>query len=247
MGRQCPNYDKCFYYQARRRVHNAQILIVNHALFFSDLALRIAGASMLPDYQVVVFDEAHTLEAVAADHLGLGVSSGQVDYVLRRLYNDRSGRGLLVYHRLRDLQDQVNECRERASTLFQGIDQWLSSQTGGNGRVRVPNIVPNPISEGLDVLAKMTRREGEKIDEPEQRQDFTAAANRLEVLAEQIESWRAQQLPDAVYWAESEWSRRRQRIALEAAPIDVGPILRKHLFEQVPTVVMTSATLAVGG
>ena len=61
-GRQCPTYNECFYYRARRRVQNAQILIVNHALFFSDLALRRAGASILPDYDVVIFDEAHTLE-----------------------------------------------------------------------------------------------------------------------------------------------------------------------------------------
>ena len=69
---------------------HAQILVVNHALFFSDLALRIQNpdAGFLPDYDAVVFDEAHTLEAVAGDHLGLSVSSSQVDYALRRLYNE---------------------------------------------------------------------------------------------------------------------------------------------------------------
>ena len=71
-GRNCPTFKTCFYYRARRRAQNAQVLVVNHALFFSDLALRREGASILPDYDIVVFDEAHTLEAVAGDHLGLG-------------------------------------------------------------------------------------------------------------------------------------------------------------------------------
>ena len=61
MGRHCPTYNECFYHAARRRVHNAQILVVNHALFFSDLALRRDDASFLPDYEAVVLDEAHTL------------------------------------------------------------------------------------------------------------------------------------------------------------------------------------------
>ena len=65
-------------------MQNAQILVVNHALFFTDLALRAAGASILPEYDVVIFDEAHTIEAVAGDHLGLQLTSGQVEYTLRQ-------------------------------------------------------------------------------------------------------------------------------------------------------------------
>jgi ATP-dependent DNA helicase DinG len=289
MGRQCPFYQECFYYRARRRMQNAQLLVVNHALFFSDLALRRSGASILPDYDVVVFDEAHMMEAVAGEHLGLSVTSGQVDYVLRRLYNDRTDRGLLVHHRLRDAQKQVNRCRDRASAFFQSIDGWLAEQSRGSGpathdsslskpanpnwsqagraeaggegqparrenaeqptsrRVRRPQIVANPLSDDLDKLARMTRREGEKLDQPDQRQDLLAAANRLEALAEAIEQWRCQQIPDTVYWVERALSRRWRRITLAAAPVDVGPILREHLFEKVPTAVMTSATLAAGG
>ena len=68
MGRNCPTFKDCFYYRARRRTQNAQVLVVNHALFFSDLALRRQGASILPDYDIVILDEAHTIEAVAGDH-----------------------------------------------------------------------------------------------------------------------------------------------------------------------------------
>ncbi len=247
MGRKCPTYQQCFYYRARRRIQHAQILIVNHALFFSDLALRAGGVKLLPDYDVVVFDEAHTLEAVAGDHLGLRVTSGQVDYILRRLYNDRTDRGLLVHHQMRDVQRQVNDCRDQASAFFESIDRWLSAQSGGNGRVRQPQLVANPLSEGLDKLAGMTRRAGQQLKEAEQRQDFVSAANRLRALAEQIEDWRCQRMDDAVYWVESSANRRWRRVTLAAAPVDVGPILREQLFEKVPTVVMTSATLATAG
>src|SRR5208282_5191713 len=97
LGRKCPDYANCFYYRARRQVHDANIIIVNHALFFSDLAVRRLGGSLLPKYQVAILDEAHTLEDVAAEHLGLHVSRGQVDYLLNKLFHERRDRayGLL--------------------------------------------------------------------------------------------------------------------------------------------------------
>jgi ATP-dependent DNA helicase DinG len=246
MGRQCPTYGKCFYYRARRRVAGAQILIVNHALLFSDLALRRQGASILPDYDIVIFDEAHNMEAVAADHLGLSVTSGQVDYMLSRLYNDRTNRGLLVHRRMVDAQKEVVDCRYRADDFFAQVESWLASQQGSNGRVRKPNVVANPLSEGLLKLAKTVRTEADEIDDPAERQDFIAAVGRLKALAQEIEDWRTQRLPDAVYWVETAWRRHRRRITLAAAPIDVGPALREQLFDRVSTVVMTSATLATG-
>ena len=102
MGHKCPHHDDCFYYSARRRVERAQILVVNHALFFSDLALRQAGGSILPPYDAVILDEAHTVESVAADHLGIGVSQGQVEYTLNKLYNDRTNKGLFVHHEMQN-------------------------------------------------------------------------------------------------------------------------------------------------
>jgi ATP-dependent DNA helicase DinG len=246
MGRQCPMYQKCFYYQARRRIQHAQILVVNHALFFSDLALRREKASILPNYDVVVFDEAQNLEAVAGEHLGLSVTSGQVEYTLRKLYNDRTNRGLLVHHRLGEAQRRVQECRRRAEEFFQSIGRWFTAQSPGNGRVRQAEIVPNRLSEGLVKLAAQVRHHATAIDDLEQRQDFTAAANRLEALGQEIEQWRCQRIPEAVYWVQQSQARGRLRITLSAAPIDVGPILREELYDKIPTVVMTSATLATG-
>jgi ATP-dependent DNA helicase DinG len=247
MGRACPTYARCFYYQARRRMQHAQILVVNHALFFSDLALRRQDTSILPDYDVVIFDEAHTLEAVAGEHLGLSITHGQVDYALRKLYNPRNNRGLLVHHRLAEAQRATLECQERSEKFFRAVTEWRASQSAGNGRVQQPNLVPNPLSEGLKKLGGLIRREQTKLKKPEERQDLAAAANRLEALAEAVENWRSQQEKDSVYWVEVTRGRHRQRVTLAAAPIDVGPILREHLFQKVPTVVMTSATLAAAG
>lgn len=244
MGRACPRYNDCFYYKARRRMQHAQLLIVNHALFFTDLALRREQTSMLPNYQTVVLDEAHTLEATAGEYLGLKVTSGQVEYTLRKLYNDRTNRGLLVHHKLAAAQKDVWECRERASDLFDSLARWLDERHGGNGRVREPDIVANPLDERLRKLVSTLRRHAQDIEQPEQRMDFTSAANRLEALCRGISDWLGQEMPDSVYWLERGGGRGRMRIELAAAPIDVGPILREQLFSQVPTVVMTSATLS---
>jgi ATP-dependent DNA helicase DinG len=253
MGRACPTYKECFYYAARRRMSHAQILVVNHALFFTDLALRSQGVRLLPKYDIVVLDEAHTVEAVAGDHMGLRITGGQIDYALRKLYNDRTNKGLLVERKANQAQRQVLECRHRQRVFFDSLGEWLARQAagggqrGGNGRVRTPGIVPNAFSEGLARLGTLVRQAGERIDEPAERQDFTAAANRMDALAEGIQQWLAQELPESVYWIESLRGKRGPRITLAAAPIDVGPMLRAELFAKVPSVILTSATLATAG
>ncbi len=247
MGRNCPMYAKCFYYKARRRMQNAQILVVNHALFFTDLALRRQNVSILPKYDVVIFDEAHTLEAVAGDHLGLNLTNGQIEFTLRKLYNDRTNRGLLVHHKLREAQKETWECRDLAAEFFDSIACWLAEHPQGNGRVRQKHIVGNPLSEKLRKLVGTLRRHAKQIERAEERQDFSAAANRLDGLTQATDDWLAQNFPDSVYWAEASGAPRRRRITLAAAPIEVGPVLREQLFSQVPTVIMTSATLSTGG
>jgi len=245
MGRDCPTYNDCFYYQARRRAQGAQILIVNHALFFSDLSLRRQGASILPDYDAVVFDEAHNLEAVASDHLGLELTSGNIEYVLNRLYNDRTNRGLLVQRKLADPQRQVLDCRFAAEEFFGAVREWRELSGGSNGRVVHPGLVDNPLSPSLTKLAKMVRSQGDFATDREERQDFIAAADRLTALAGLADDWLEQRLDNNVYWVDVTRGRH-PRISLSAAPIDVGPALREHLFDKVGSAIMTSATLTTG-
>ncbi|MBX7164760.1 MAG: DEAD/DEAH box helicase [Pirellulales bacterium] len=245
LGRQCPSYNECLYYQARRRAQNAQLLIVNHALFFSDLALRRAGASILPDYDVVVFDEAHTLESVAADHLGASTSSGQVEYVLSRLYNDRTGRGLLVHHRWDNLVKDVQAARRESGEFFDEVRAWLDESAPKNGRVHEPEVVTNRLGPLLKKLAKSVATAGESLEDKEQRQDIVSAADRLEALAQQLDAWCRQQFEGCVYWVETT-AAGRPRTTLAAAPVDVGPALRSELFGAGATAVLTSATLSAG-
>ncbi len=266
MGRACPEFKRCFYFQARRQAQHAQLLIVNHALLFTDLALRQEGAGVLPDYKVLIIDEAHTVEGVASEHLGIALSNSQVDYALHKLYNPRTNRGLLVHagqampgpgkraagngalaSALNRAQRLVLDCQRRAEEFFGAVSQWLDGQASPNGRVRQPRIVPNPLSEGLLELARAVERCTEHVNDPSQRQDLAAAASRLAVLASEIVRWWDQSISDAVYWVERTHTRSRQRIQLTAAPINVGPILEKNLYSQVDTVVMTSATLATAG
>ncbi len=247
LGRRCPTYQKCFYYQDRRRVQHAQLMIVNHALFFSDLALRRSGVSILPDYDVVVLDEAHTVEAVAADHLGIRLTNGQIEYVLSRLYNDRTQKGLLVHHEMRDLQQMVDGCRVMADEFFADLMDWKEAKAPPNGRLSQPLNVSNRLSGELQALAREVKRAGDAQDEETERQDFIASHDRLVALAGELNAWHRQQVDAAVYWMESFHTRRGlPRLTLSAAPIDVGPELREQLFNEVPTAILTSATLAVG-
>ncbi len=246
LGRQCPTYKDCHYYRARRRVQNAQILIVNHALFFSDLALRQAGASILPDYDVAIFDEAHNLEGVASDHLGVHLSSGQIEYVLGKLYNERTQRGLLVHHKMAEAQQEVEAVRFYADDFFADLGDWSVRRGKPTLRVGEPEIVQNRLSPALVKLARTLKQCASRVPE-EDRLDFSAAAERLQTLATLLEDWRTQRQRDTVYWLDSARSKRgRPRMTLASAPLDVGPALREQLFAKVSTVVMTSATLSVG-
>lgn len=247
LGRNCPTYKQCFYYAARRRAQNAQLLIVNHALFFSDLALRRQGVSLLPDYDAVVFDEAHTMEAVAGDHLGIGVTSGQVSYLLNKLYNDRTNKGLLVEANLGEAQRRVLDCRHLADVLFDEAYGFAHQPGNKTGRVHKPEVIGNELSPALDQLSEMIRQYAQKLQDESQSQDYVSAADRLAGMALELERWRKQELTEAVYWIEITQGRQgRPAIGLQAAPIDVGPALRAELFEKVRSVIMTSATISTG-
>lgn len=248
LGRSCDFHDDCFYYRARRRSMNAQILVVNHALFFSDLALREIDVKLLPDYDAVVFDEAHTLESVASDHLGIRLTNGQIEYNLRRLYNDRTNKGLLVdgtgVHRV--AQQQVDNCRTVCDSFFSELHYWIEEQGSSfNGRVTAPHVVVNRLSDQLVKLSQMVERCGKRYDDPAKIKDFTAASDRLLTLADVLNTWLRQSLTDNVYWVEQKFDRHQlPRLRLAAAPLDVGSVLREQLFQAIPSVIMTSATLA---
>jgi ATP-dependent DNA helicase DinG len=261
LGRQCPDHAQCFYYKARRQVFGAELLVVNHALFFSDLALRRAGASLLPEYRVVIFDEAQTLEDVAAEHLGLQVSRGSLEYLLNRLFTQRGGRskGLLALYGTEKSWKQVNAARLAAEQFFQSILAWQAQQprpagrtpatsAGGSDSLRVqqPNIVADPVSPELQKLAECLDECADRRPAEEEKIELVAAAGRCRALAVSLGEWLGQSLAGQVYWVEVTGGRS-PRLHLASAPIEVGPALQEQLYSKGPVVVMTSATLSAGG
>lgn len=246
LGRKCPSHGSCFYYQARKQVFGANVLVVNHALFFADLALRRSGGGLLPDYQVVIFDEAHTLEDVAADHLGLSVSQGGVEYILNQLLAPRSHKGILTTLGTPETVAQVEVTRQAADRFFLAVHEWHQLQPKGTGRVRERNVIPDHLSEELDKLSTRLTTDAERLKADEEKIELTSRADRLLGTAQSVREWLGQELPGQVYWVEVR-AGRVPRVSLASAPIEVGSALKKQLYDRVPTVVMASATLSAGG
>jgi len=246
LGKKCESYHECFYYKARLAAASANLVVVNHALFFSDLAIRQVGGKLLPDYDVVIFDEAHNLEDVAADHLGIQFSQGAVEFQLNKLYNPRQGKGLLI---LRGSDASLRQCeaaRQAAEGFFAGIEQWYHGGESPNGRARAPGIVPDTLSGHLDVLAAAVRDAAADVPSEEEKVEFIAAASRMGELRDALRTWLMQDLAGHAYWVETKGERAR-RYVLCSAPIDVAPILRERLFSGQTVCILASATLAGGG
>ncbi|MCX5660336.1 MAG: DEAD/DEAH box helicase [Planctomycetota bacterium] len=259
MGRRCPTYDKCFYQRARRRMENADILIVNHALFFSDLALRAQGVGFLPHYDHVILDEAHTIEDVASDHFGLSCSEAQVKFLLNTLLHGRSGRGFLsALDGRADPAALERACRsvdqtERATEFFfDSLVRHQQSHGRPNGRIDGPNVVEDVLSPRFEELALVLKLVRDTATDEADRFELSGYAGRCEDAAGGLKAIIAQQVPDCVYWVELGTGGRSRRVSLSCSPIDVGPLLRERLFQAMTpegrpiSVTLTSATMATG-
>ncbi|MBC7784804.1 MAG: DEAD/DEAH box helicase [Burkholderiales bacterium] len=246
LGKRCRFYEDCHWQSAKRRMQSGQLLIVNHALFFSDLALRMAGVNYLPKYDAVIFDEAHTLEDVAGQHFGMRVSEASVKYQLRALYDARRGAGVLSTHggSANNAIRCVVELGDVVDTFFDRIAWWQESHGRTNGRVHEANIVPNDLSPKLHDLTKYLKEMLPKLgDSEESVSEITSLAAKVSGTAETIDVMISQSMPDAVYWFDIS-KRGPRRVSMHAAPVDVAEGLRQQLFAKVPRVVLTSATLA---
>lgn len=255
LGKKCKTYGECFFFKARQGVQAAHLLIVNHALYFTDLALRALGEKrgFLPKHQVVVFDEAHTLEDVAADHLGLSITRGQCDFLLNKLLHERKGAqlGLLSSWGSDDSIRQHARTVAGVRNFFDAVALWRGQRSAGKAnsemiRVRQKDIVPDSAAPELERLGAEIDRLADRISAPEEQIEYLAAADRCEQLATSIRAWLGQKLPDQAYWIEGP-PAKPNKLTLASAPIEVGPILREKLFDKTPTVVLTSATLSIGG
>ncbi|TWT44556.1 hypothetical protein RAS1_09710 [Phycisphaerae bacterium RAS1] len=251
LGRRCPHYAACFYQRARRKAESANLLVVNHALLVADMLLRRSGASVLPDFDLAVIDEAHTLEQVAVDHFGRSVSNSHIQYLLSGLFNDRTGKGFLAELGEEEHKRATVAAAAAATQFFNDLWSWQQSRGRSNGRLILKNPVPNALTPVMNDLAERLRPLAKKLPREEDQFELQAYINRAGEAAADVEALLDQSYEGHVYWVDVETQRggggaahRRQRVSLCAAPLDAGPMLRELLFERCKSVVMTSATLA---
>ncbi len=261
MGRRCPTYDKCFYQSARRRMENADLLICNHALFFSDLALRSRGGGFLPAYDHVIFDEAHHLEDVASGHFGIRVGESRTRHVLRTLYNATNGRGTLAGIEAAGLPvDEVDgaiqsaiNAQAAAESFFDDVWRKCEASGGGiarSGRIAAAGAFENTLGPSLTDLGHRLKLLRERAVDESLQFDLGSAAQRVMELGTEIDLFIGHGVEGCVYWVERNkpaYGSNRPSLTLSCATVDVGPVLRERLFSMPVSITMTSATLATSG
>jgi len=257
-GRECEWYEDCFVTRARALAAEADVLLVNHHLFFADLAMRTsrAGVEILPEHDAVIFDEAHALEEVATEYFGLQVSSYRLEELARdaqRAVADRPDLGSMM-------KQVTGELRKAAERFFQGVADGLRGRPlaghahrRGHGAGRRPDeeeAVRAPLSE--DVLLPLERDQARVDAALDALRELVTDApspalaqlgRRAGELRVELAAVTAMQEPSRVYFGEV----RGRGVFLRAAPIDVAEELQARLYRRTDTVVFTSATLAAQG
>jgi ATP-dependent DNA helicase DinG len=248
LGQKCPDYNDCFITRMRGRAQEADIVVVNHHLFFADLSLRNGNyGSVLPDYTAVILDEAHLIEEVASEYFGAQVSNYQIEDLVRDL-------GALP---IEDASvDQ--ELTRSVARMSRFADNFFMGFRDGRGEEGRYPIVPGtfarrtssgefeatPLGELYSALEGAIARTETTLDAmKEQSPDVENLVRRLREIRFELEFIVTGTDKKFVYWLE----RRNRGVFLRASPIDVAGLLQDKLFEEVPTVVLTSATLSSGG
>lgn len=241
MGKRCPFHSDCFFQKARRRMYRADLLIVNHHLLFSDMALQISGQALLPRYEVVVLDETHTIEEVATKHLGFEISNFKVKYLLDKLYNDTTHKGFLIH--LKDTRSMrlVNLARAQAQDFFSSIEPFAGQEQ--IKRVFKPGLFENTLHKSLKELYESLKESRSLARTKEEELDISSYMKKILELDTQLNLFLEQKLAGYVYWIEVS-KKKRTRVTLSAAPTNVGSLLEDCLFGQIKSVIMTSATIS---
>lgn len=263
MGRKCRHYTRCFLMKARAAAFDADILILNHHLFFSDLALRRDGAGgILPECGTIVIDEAHCLEDVAGEHLGLRLSQGGLHHWLRRLYIPASGKGLLAALKEYEIADETGKLWDGVEHFFTEVASFaaLDGKSAGKRVITEKPDFKTTLKEQISSLVRRLDKLREAIEDEEWKTELKAVVRRGAELRQALEWFTNEPDPSHVYWIEREGGGHgrshatrerplpsRGRLALVSAPVEVAPLLKDLLFASFSPVVMTSATLSVAG
>ncbi len=235
-GQKCDQFERCFITQMHRRAREADVIVVNHHLFFADLALKENDfGSILPDHQIVVFDEAHEIENVAGLHFGVQISNYRFDDLARDI-QAVAVRGDFASD---ELGRAVNALRARSEEFFALFDD-VQGRRGFRDRAQFGEKHEREcsgLSAALQAVGSLLKLVRERTDEVLPLENRTAEIDgALRTILEGGDEL-------FVYWVE----RRGRGVFLQATPIDVSAILAERLFAAVDSVVLTSATLAVNG
>lgn len=244
LNRRCAYFERCGYQRSRREMRAAQLIIANHALVFTDLAIREAGATFLPEYEAIVLDEAHEIEEGAAENFGAQASAFAIQRQLARFTGRRRRGGLFEkVEAPRDLYDRVEETLEATKKLFDGLT--LLRGDAPERRIRTAGEFADPLSDPLFALSRRLREVHAEIGDLEAAMEWKTRADRLEAIAETVSLVRDVADSGLVYWIEA--AGRRDSSVLRAAPVDIAETLRRTLFRKVRCAILTSATLRVAG
>ena len=249
LGSSCPDYERCFITEMRRRAQESDVIIVNHHLFFADLAIKLSAAGapdagVLPEASAVIFDEAHELEDVASSYFGINLSNVRFEELARDLELLLRAKKALSS----GVQSAAQMVRERARMLFAALPQGA-----GDGRIPFEGREEFLEVHGdvyLGVLNVLHQLEGE-LERVRGVDEVPALKKRVAEIREHLKFLFEADSRNTVFWIERRSTGRLRESSrnthLQATPIDVSELLHEHLFENYPSVILTSATLTVQG
>jgi len=240
--------SRCFYQAARKRLIAADVVVMNHTLFF----LNAGSAEEAGDQQgyifsndFVIFDEAHTVESVAARQIGVNISQFSLKYSLQRLYNERTKKGLFTALRNAEGVREVTALMAEVDQFFDAVAGKAPFTKGREVRIRQPDLVPDTITTKLAQLQALIVSVIKNVEDETTKAELQDMGRKVRDARVGIATFLSQSAEDHVYWVEKT-GKQGQFCALNAAPVDIAAHLRALLFKEEHTCVMTSATLSVG-
>ena len=247
----CGENPRCFYQAARKRLLQADVVVMNHTLFFLSLggvpsAEGEDGSGYLFANDFVIFDEAHTLEAAASRQIGLGLSQSTLRYALQRLYHPKTKKGLFQVHRRPDGVRDTAELLEEVDAFFERVGVRADFKKGREYRVRQPDFVEDTLTGQLAKLQTMVVQTLRTLEDETAKAELQDVGRKLRDARANLTTFLKQDAEEHVYWVERT-GRTQQHYALHAAPIDIAGHLRALLFREAHCCILTSATLGVGG
>jgi ATP-dependent DNA helicase DinG len=248
-AKNCGQQGGCFYQQARKRLLSADIIVLNHTLLFmllgspEEQAERESGFLFPNDF--IIFDEAHTVEQTASRQIGLGVSQYGLRSTIQRLYNARTRKGLFTVMRDAAGVTLAAALVDEADAFFGAVEAQCDFKKGREFRVRAPEFVSDSITGRLIALQSRLVEVARKTDDEFLKAELQELGGRIRDAREGIATFLEQSAEEHVYWVERT-GKTGHFVSLNAAPIDIAPVIRRMLFRDSCSCVMTSATLAVG-